>query len=306
MIQSPISATTGRNSDQPLAETWWGGTSQLRCGRIVGRIVSGGWRWKVSSEREVWLWLNREGSGLIWGDKDRFILKPGMYAMTGGGELGDWSCLRYPGLHTLEVVVISQQWLRDRLGKKPNCLHPDFAKWLRDGGTIAFCGLMGIWERDLCEALAGATQEIGPNRLVAEARILEWAAVRLFRTQSGEGESSFCSTIGDRDPVRRAIHLLRERLDQPLDLDALAKKVGIAPHHLSRRVSAETGSTLQRHLRRLRIETACQALDSGKMNVTETALEVGYQSMSHFAKAFREETGMPPSQWLGRSRRQIP
>jgi AraC-like DNA-binding protein len=52
--------------------------------------------------------------------------------------------------------------------------------------------------------------------------------------------------------------------------------VGVVPHHLSRRVSAETGTTLQRHLRRLRIEHACEALDSGKLNVTEVALEVGY------------------------------
>ena len=54
--------------------------------------------------------------------------------------------------------------------------------------------------------------------------------------------------------------------------------------------------------RRLRIERACEELDSGKMNVTEVALEVGYQSLSHFAKAFREETGESPSKWLGRQR----
>jgi AraC-like DNA-binding protein len=34
------------------------------------------------------------------------------------------------------------------------------------------------------------------------------------------------------------------------------------------------------------------------MNVTEAALEVGYQSLSHFAKAFREETGLTPRAWL--------
>jgi transcriptional regulator GlxA family with amidase domain len=97
-----------------------------------------------------------------------------------------------------------------------------------------------------------------------------------------------------------AIHLLRERLDQSLDLGAIAKEVGVAPHQLSRRVSTETGSTLQRHLRRLRIERACEALHTGRMNITEVALEVGYQSPSHFAKAFREETGDSPSHWLRR------
>jgi AraC-like DNA-binding protein len=248
------------------------------------------------------LWLNVGGSGLIWGKNDRFVLKPGMYAMTGGGEAGDWSCVRYPGTQQLEVVVISRNWLRDRLGKHAEWLHPELSKWLRDGGAVAFCGLMGVWERDLCEALTRAARETGPSRLLAEARVLEWAAVRLFRNPSGEG-SGFCCSLRDRDPVKRAIHLLRERLDQALDLTALSKEVGVAPHHLSRRVKAETGTTLQRHLRRLRIEHACEALDSGKMNVTEVALEVGYQSLSHFAKAFREETSQSPSKWLARRNR---
>lgn len=283
------------------AEIWWGEGNDLRCGRVSGRIATAGWRWKISSKGAIWLWLNREGSGLVWGAKDRFILKPGMYAMTGGGqEAGDWSCVRYPGMHTLEVVVISREWLRDRLGKNTEWLHPELGKWLREGGLIGFCGLMGIWERDLCEALAQAAREPGPSRLLAEARVLEWAAVRLFRSKTGES-GGFCATLRDRDPVKRAIHLLRERLDQALDLTAIAKEVGVAPHYLSRRVSAETGSTLQRHLRRLRIERACEALDSGKMNITEVALEVGYQSLSHFAKAFREETGQSPSKWLAKN-----
>ncbi|MEO5917768.1 MAG: AraC family transcriptional regulator [Luteolibacter sp.] len=298
MSNPVIPARNHGANDNPVAEIWWGEAGDLRRGRVAGRISSGGWRWKVSSEGAIWLWLNREGSGLVWGENDRFVLKPGMYAMTGGGKAGDWSCVRYPGLHTLEVVVISREWLFGRLGKNMEWLHPDLGKWLRDGGPVAFCGLMGVWERDLCEALAAV--EAGPSQLIAEARVLEWAAVRLFRGKSNES-GGFCTLFRDRDPVKRAIHLLRERLDQPLDLTAIAKEVGVAPHHLSRRVSSETGTTLQRHLRRLRIERACEALDSGKMNVTEVALEVGYQSLSHFAKAFREETGESPSKRLGRN-----
>lgn len=135
--------------DKTVTEAWWGEGNDLCCGRVSGRIANAGWRWKVSSKGAIWLWLNREGSGLVWGAKDRFILKPGMYAMTGGGqEAGDWSCVRYPGMHTLEVVVISREWLRDRLGKNTEWLHPELGKWLRDGGSIAFCGLMGIWDGD--------------------------------------------------------------------------------------------------------------------------------------------------------------
>jgi AraC-like DNA-binding protein len=272
----------------------WKSEEGLRIGRVSGEIKSSGWQWNVASTGSVWLWLNREGTGLIWGKNDRFFLKPGMFAMTGGDPAGEWTCLRHPGHHELEIVTIPREWLLRRLGSEVSQIRQGLAEWLRNGGQVAFCGLMGLWERDLCEALAIVGREPGPARLLAEARVLEWSAARLFRSPS----TDISPAPREHDAVKRSIQLLRERLDQNLDLAAIAREVGVSPHHLSRKVSTETGLTLQRHLRRLRIERACETLDAKRMNVTEVALEVGYQSLSHFAKAFREETGRTPSDWL--------
>jgi AraC-like DNA-binding protein len=65
-------------------------------------------------------------------------------------------------------------------------------------------------------------------------------------------------------------------------------------------VKQETGKTLLLHLRALRIEKASEMLSENHMNVTEVALEVGYQSLSHFSKAFSQERGMTPSQFMKR------
>ncbi|MBK1882362.1 helix-turn-helix transcriptional regulator [Luteolibacter pohnpeiensis] len=284
-----------------VGETWWLETPGMRCGRISGKTVAGGWRWKNSSDGQVWLWLNRSGSGLLWGEKDRFILKPGMFAMTGGGKPADWSCMRFPGEHDVEVVAISREWLEQRLGSNPSFLHPQLGKWLLDGTGVAFCGLMGVWEKDLCELLQ-TTTDISQ----VEQHLLEWAGLRLLREQEMDPAPEVKPALQvaqKRDAVRRALDLLMRRLHLPLDLVALAKEVGVAPHHLSRRVSHETGKTLQRHLRRLRVERACQFFDSGTAKVAEVASMVGYQSLSHFAKAFREEMGNTPSVWLARMRR---
>jgi AraC-like DNA-binding protein len=282
-----------------LEPDWWGDAQGLRYARIQGE-ASQTWKWTISSKETVWLWLNREGDGLIWGERDRFFLKPGMYAMTGGDHAGNWSCTRQTGMHFLELVVISRDWLTRRLGPCPANLHPGLAKWMHSGGPVGFCGLMGVWERELCDALERAGPHAGPGRLLAEARVLEWSAARLFRSVPETANAELPAAPGS--PVARALQYLASHLDQPLDLAALAREVGASPHHLSRKVSAETGLTLQRHLRRFRIEHACETLDAKRMNVTEVALEVGYQSLSHFAKAFREETGRTPSEWLGRKR----
>lgn len=294
-----VQFTASESVERPALEPiWWGRADDLRCGHVKGTIHDRAWQWRVSSEDAVWLWLNLKGEGLIWGDRDRFPLKPGMYAMTGGSVSGSWTCLRHPGEQHLHWVVISRTWLERRLENQVEGLRPGLAEWLAHGGPVAFCGLMGIWERDLAAALVRAISKRGPTRLLAEARLLEWTAARWFHTHATPGPQCAGTSPGADTPVKRAIQWLRENLDQPLDLAKLSKAMGISPHHLSRKVSEETGMTLSRHLRRLRIETACDSLTSGKMNVTEAALEVGYQSLSHFAKAFREEMGKPPMEWL--------
>ena len=54
----------------------------------------------------------------------------------------------------------------------------------------------------------------------------------------------------------------------------------------------------------MRISHACDKLRDPDARVTDVALEVGYQSLSHFSKAFRSEIGENPKEWmLGQLRR---
>jgi methylphosphotriester-DNA--protein-cysteine methyltransferase len=62
-----------------------------------------------------------------------------------------------------------------------------------------------------------------------------------------------------------------------------------------RAFAQETGKTITGCLRELRLERAAQLLRSGRCNVTEAALEVGYNSMSHFSQAFCQTKGCCPN-----------
>ena len=77
-------------------------------------------------------------------------------------------------------------------------------------------------------------------------------------------------------------------------LEQLGKEVGCSAFYLSRTFSQETGSTIPQYLQRLRMDRAAELLRSGKYNVTEAALEVGYSSFSHFSLAFRQTHGCCP------------
>jgi AraC-like DNA-binding protein len=98
-----------------------------------------------------------------------------------------------------------------------------------------------------------------------------------------------------RARVDKVIALLRGALAEPPSLEELGRKVGCSPFYLSRTFSAEMKTTIPQYLRKLRMERAAELLKSGKYNVTEAALEVGYSSLSHFSQAFCQSMGCCPA-----------
>ena len=83
-------------------------------------------------------------------------------------------------------------------------------------------------------------------------------------------------------------------MQNPPSLDDLARMVNCSPFYLSRQFAQAGGMTMQQFLRQIRMERAAELLRTGKCNVTEAALEVGYNSLSHFSSAFHETFGCCP------------
>jgi len=80
-----------------------------------------------------------------------------------------------------------------------------------------------------------------------------------------------------------------------LTLEELARRLHTSPFHLARVFSAETGYTLSRYRRALRLRAALERLPSSERDLSGLALELGFSSHSHFATSFRREFGVPPS-----------
>jgi AraC-like DNA-binding protein len=127
-----------------------------------------------------------------------------------------------------------------------------------------------------------------------QCKAVELAAQLFFRPPDGE---LFCTRAqrAARERVERVRAILRERMSEPPPLEELGRLVGCSPFYLSRLFSQEAGMTIQQYLRQVRMERAADLLRAGKCNVTEAALEVGYNSLSHFSSAFHETFGCCPS-----------
>lgn len=114
-----------------------------------------------------------------------------------------------------------------------------------------------------------------------------------------DGEEFFCTRQKRLALMRvtKARAWLETRLDEPFELQRLAREVACSPSYLSRTFSTTTGMTLSQFVRKRRIEKAAELLVTGQYNVSEVAVEVGYQSLSHFSKAFQQVKGCLPSKY---------
>ncbi|WP_018544813.1 helix-turn-helix transcriptional regulator [Streptomyces sp. LaPpAH-108] len=82
---------------------------------------------------------------------------------------------------------------------------------------------------------------------------------------------------------------------QPLDVEALARGVGVSAGHLSRQFRAAYGESPYAYLMTRRIERAMALLRRGDLSVTEVCFAVGCASLGTFSTRFTELVGMPPS-----------
>ena len=142
------------------------------------------------------------------------------------------------------------------------------------------------------------------RQLLDSARLTEFFINAIFRNDppsDGGTSTAISRTLRvAQERVQRVKDLMLAQIDAPPSLDELAAIVGCNPSYLSRTFTQIEGTTLSQWLRRVRIERAASLIASGQCNVSEAALEVGYQSFSHFSRAFAEEKGVPPSQWVRR------
>jgi AraC-like DNA-binding protein len=91
---------------------------------------------------------------------------------------------------------------------------------------------------------------------------------------------------------------VRDRIDreyvQPLDVEALARGIGVSAGHLSRQFRLAFGESPYSYLMTRRIERAMALLRRGDLSVTDVCFEVGCSSLGTFSTRFTELVGLPP------------
>jgi AraC family transcriptional regulator len=100
-----------------------------------------------------------------------------------------------------------------------------------------------------------------------------------------------------KQKLKQAIDYMQAHLGEDLSLSAIAEELGMSQYYFCHLFKRSTGVSPHQYLIRLRVEQAKILLKQRDRTVTSIALECGFASSSHFAKCFRQLTGLNPNQF---------
>lgn len=246
--------------------------------------------------------LNFYGEGLLTlPTGEQMTLKPQTLTCTRGLA----SALRHQGRdrHECLTLVYPNSWvdeyLKDVVSQVPDYLQ-DLVTSPEESGFTLMRALNPedlIWARSL---MMGCLSD-SVRRMLDTARMTDFLLREVFTATEAPPQAAASisrSERASRERVEKVKSQILQHLDENHDLDSLAASVGCSPHYLSRTFAKLNGVPLKLWIRRARIEKAAELIASGRCNVSEAAMDVGYSSFSHFSRVFQEEKGISPSKWV--------
>ena len=92
--------------------------------------------------------------------------------------------------------------------------------------------------------------------------------------------------------------LMSARLDGTLTFKALCREMGVSGTTMKQYCKRTWGVGAMEYYQRLRIEESRRLLREGRMNVTQTADQLGYSSVQAFSRQFKRLMGVSPREYL--------
>jgi YesN/AraC family two-component response regulator len=110
----------------------------------------------------------------------------------------------------------------------------------------------------------------------------------------------YLSPIHER--ISEVVRYINKNYNKELSLQLLSDNFYISPYYLSRAFKEATGFTFIEYLNSLRVKEAIKLLQESNLKVNIIVQKVGFGSVTHFGRVFKEVTGRPPLYYRKHSR----
>jgi AraC-like DNA-binding protein len=102
--------------------------------------------------------------------------------------------------------------------------------------------------------------------------------------------------------IENAITRIQNEFERNLDMELLAKELGVSYSWFRRTFAAHTGLSPHQYLLEFRLVRARNLLAETELPIKEIAMQTGFEDEFYFSRLFRHKLNVSPSQWRNRNR----
>ena len=240
----------------------------------------------LSRESLFFLHLQLEGNGIIRQSGREAYLQPGDFALCDTTRPYE---LIFNKSKRMLVVGVQDELMRRYLNR------PEDMVSIRMPGSVGMSGLASELLRTFWKELRNAQLDLTTAPRVVHAALDLLAGAYSQRSQLQMPRSSLGATHRTR-----ILNYIEAHLGDPdLTPTGIGRACGITTRYLHH-LFANEAETVARHILRRRLEECSKVLASPSergRTVTAVAFDYGFNSPTHFGRAFRERFGMTPREY---------
>ena len=230
---------------------------------------------------------------------DRYLLSNGKFTHL---EAGDMLWIKSFDLHQSfqgqdptgirAVMYFSEEYLREVFQDRADELLALFT------GPFRIMRLDSPQQRKAVELLYEMEQAVGAGQDLY-ARFVFGQLLLLLEAWSKAGiplPREAPSIDPKYDRIAGVLTYLKSHRSEKLRLEEVAREFFVTPCYLSRTFKECMGITFVSYINHLKIQRAKELLGREK-SVTQVSMELGYDTLTHFERVFKNITGLSPTAW---------
>lgn len=125
----------------------------------------------------------------------------------------------------------------------------------------------------------------------------------VFRLLRSDAASFVRGAVREGDAgIQEAMRFMRENATRSLTVEQVARHVGMSGSHFAHRFRTVARVSPMRFLKQLRLDAARELMLGQSLRAGDAAVQVGYESASHFTRDFKQAFGSAPAEYVRRFR----